>query len=108
MITSFIMRDLTCAQILWHASIMNLTVSIPDDIGQRLTATDGALERRALEAFAAAEYRAGRLTKPELRRVLGLHTRPALDAFFNAHGIDESITAEELQRQLDDLERLGL
>ena len=87
---------------------MNLTVRIPDDIGQRLNAADGALERRALEAFAAAEYRAGRLTKPELRRILGLQTRTALDAFFNAHGIDESITIEELKQQLDDLERLGL
>jgi hypothetical protein len=87
---------------------MNLTVSIPDDIGRRLNAADGGLERRALEALAAAEYRAGRLTKPELRRVLGVQTRAGLDAFFHAHGIDESITVEELKHQLDDLVRLGL
>jgi hypothetical protein len=87
---------------------MNLTVIIPDDIGQRLNAAGDVLERRALEAFAAAEYRAGRLTKPELRRVLGVQTRAGLDAFFNAHGISDSITVEELQHQLDDLARLGL
>jgi hypothetical protein len=87
---------------------MNLIVPIPDDLAIRLAAQGGDLERRALEALAAEEYRAGRLTKAELRRILGLRTRVALDGFFGAHEIDESITLEELTRQLDDLDRLGL
>jgi hypothetical protein len=91
-----------------YTIFMNLTVHIPDDLAQRLAATEGDLERRALEALAAEEYRAGRLTKPELRRVLDFETRVALDGFFKAHGIDESITVEELNRQLRDLDRLGL
>ncbi len=86
---------------------MNLIVRIPDDLAERLGADAATLERRVLEALAAEEYRAGRLTKPELRRMLGFGTRVALDAFFNTHGIDESITLEELDRQSRDLERLG-
>ncbi|MGD9714077.1 MAG: UPF0175 family protein [Thermomicrobiales bacterium] len=86
---------------------MNLIVRIPDDLAERLGADAVTLERRALEALAAEEYRAGRLTKPELRRMLGFATRVALDAFFNTHGIDEAITLEELDRQVRDLERLG-
>jgi len=86
---------------------MNLTLRIPDDVAERLGAYVAALERRALEALVAEEYRAGRLTKPDLRRLLGFGTRAALDAFFNAHGIDDSITLDELDRQSCDLRRLG-
>ena len=63
---------------------------------------------RPLEARAAEEYRVGRLSRAELRRMLGLGTRAALDGVFKAHRIDESISVEELQRQLDDLDRLGV
>ena len=87
---------------------MDLTVTLPDDLAVRLSAGGADLERRALEALAAEEYRAGRLTKPELRRILGLETRVALDGFFKSHGIDESISIDELNRQLRDLDRLGL
>jgi hypothetical protein len=87
---------------------MNVTVQLPDDLAARLSADGADLSRLALEALAAEAYRAGRLTKPELRRVLGFGTRVELDGFFKAHWIDESITVEELQRQLDDLERLGI
>jgi hypothetical protein len=86
---------------------MDLTVQLPDDLAARLSADGADLSRRALEALAAEEYRAGRLTKPELRRILGVETRVALDGFFKVHEINESITLEELKRQLDDLDRLG-
>lgn len=67
---------------------MNLSMHIPDDLAQRLNA-GGDLARRALEAFAADEYRAGRLTSPELRRLLGFETGVALDAFLKARGVSE-------------------
>ena len=43
---------------------MNVTVRIPDELAERLAAEGGDLERRALEAFAVAEYHAGRLLDP--------------------------------------------
>ena len=54
---------------------MNLIVRIPDDLAARLISAGGDLERRALEALALAEYRAGRLTRPELAGCWG--SRPA-------------------------------
>jgi hypothetical protein len=68
---------------------MNLTVPIPDDLAQRLGATGGDLSRRALEALAAEEYKHGRITKPELQRLLGVETTFQLDEFLKAHDVVE-------------------
>jgi hypothetical protein len=87
---------------------MNLTVRIPDDLAQRLTSEAGDLERRALEALALEEYRTGRLTRPELRRMLGFETRAELDGFLKAHDINEGMTLAEFERERQDLARLGL
>ena len=48
---------------------MNVTLQIPDDIADQLERGD--LPRRALEALAIEEYKSGRLTASELRRLLG-------------------------------------
>jgi hypothetical protein len=87
---------------------MNLTVEIPDDVAERLAAAGGDLSRRALEALALEEYKRGRLTKPELRRVLGFATRAELDTFFKAHEVFGSYTPAALERDRHDLRLLGL
>jgi hypothetical protein len=87
---------------------MNVTVEIPDDVAQRLAATGGDLSRRALEALALEEYKRGRLTNPELRRLLGFATRTELDAFFKAHEVFGTYTPSDLERDRHDLRRLGL
>nr|WP_294555760.1 UPF0175 family protein [uncultured Rhodopila sp.] len=86
---------------------MNLTVSIPDDLARRLEADGADLSRRALEALASEEYRAGRLTKPELRQLLGYETIYELDAFLAAHGVFDPYTLDDLERERQDLDRLG-
>ena len=86
---------------------MNLTVEIPDDVPQRLAAAGGDLSRRALEALALEEYKLGRLNKPELRRLLGFETRAELDEFFKAHEVFGSYTPADLERDRQDLRRLG-
>lgn len=85
---------------------MNLIVRIPDEFAPQLTAA-GDIERRALEGLALEEYRAGRLTRPELRRMLDFDTRGELDGFLKDRGVDDSITLAEFERQLQDLARLG-
>ena len=64
---------------------MNLTVEIPDDVARRLNASGGDLSRRALEALVAEEYRQSHLTKPDIRRLLGLETSDQIDSFLRAH-----------------------
>jgi hypothetical protein len=87
---------------------MIITIHIPDDMAQRLAAGGGDVSRRAFEALALEEYRAGRLSRPELRRALGYGTRAELDGFFKMHGVDESMTVEEFERQRQTLDRLGV
>ena len=87
---------------------MNLTVTLPDDLAQRLGADGGDLARRALEALALEGYLSGKLTRPELRRALGYGTRAELDGFLKEHGVDESMTVEEFEHQRRTLDRLGV
>ena len=87
---------------------MNLNVEIPDDLAQRLSAGGGDLSRRALEAFAVEEYRAGRVTKAELRRLLGFDTRYELDGFLKAHDVWMNYTIDDLRREVATLQRLGI
>jgi len=66
---------------------MNVMVPIPDEFAARF-GSEAELGRRVVEALALEEYRAGRLTRPELGQLLGLETGPALNGFLNAHGVD--------------------
>jgi len=86
---------------------MHLTMEIPDDVAQRLHETGGDLPRRALEALVAEEYRQGRLTKPDLRRVLGFETSDQIDGFLRAHEVWIDYTLEDLERERAGLRRLG-
>jgi len=86
---------------------MNLNVEIPDDLAQRLGAAGGDLSRRALEGFALEEYKAGRLSKSELRRLLGFETRYELDGFLKAHEVWMNYTIDDLRREVTTLEKLG-
>ncbi len=84
---------------------MNVTLPIPDDLAERLGAGD--LGRRALEALAAEAYQAGRLTRPELRRLLGFEARFEVDGFLKARGINDGMTLEEFEHDRRDLDRLA-
>lgn len=87
---------------------MNLTVRIPDDLAERMGTDSDALARRALEGLAVEEFRARRLTQPELRRLLGFGTRTALDAYLNERGVYTDYHYADLMQDLRDLNRLGL
>jgi hypothetical protein len=86
---------------------VNVTLTIPDALAARLGA-ESDLPRRALEALGLEAYRAGRLTPPELRRLLGFATRHEMDGFLKAHGVNEGMTLAEFERDQKTLDRLGL
>ncbi|WP_375410761.1 UPF0175 family protein [uncultured Methylobacterium sp.] len=87
---------------------MNITLPIPDELARKLQTAGGSdLSRRALEAFGAEEYRAGRLTLPELRRMLGFDTRYALDGFLKARGVYLDYGVDDLEQERRDLAQLG-
>ena len=66
------------------------------------------MSRRALEALAIEEYRAGGLTGANLRRLLGFATRDELDGFLKGHGVFEAYALDDLDRERRDLDWLGL
>jgi hypothetical protein len=86
---------------------VQLTLEIPDYLAGRFGA--GAdLSRRALELLALEEYKTGNLTETELQRLLGFGTRYKLDGFLKAHGVMiDDYTADDLRREVADLQRLG-
>lgn len=88
-------------------SCMDVMVRIPDEIAERLgTAAD--IERRVLEALALEEFKRGKLTRPELRRLLGFGSRAALDQFLVAHGVFGTYDNDDLARDRKDILRSGL
>jgi hypothetical protein len=68
----------------------------------------GDLQRDLLEALVAEEYRQGHLTKPDIRRLLGLETSDRIDSFLKAHEIWIDYTLEDLECERAGLRRLGL
>jgi len=87
---------------------MNVTVEIPDELASQMSASGADLPRRVLEAFALEEYKAERISKVQLRRLLGFETRYELDGFLKAHKIGPNVTIEDLRRDVQDLESPGL
>jgi len=61
----------------------------------------------ALEAFALAEFRGGRIDEVELMRMLGFEIRWQLDGFLKSHGIFVEHTLEEFEEEQRTLRRLG-
>jgi Uncharacterised protein family (UPF0175) len=81
---------------------------IPDDLAGRLSESGGDLSRWALEAFALEEYKHERISKPELRRLLGIQSRDELDGFLKAHGVWNEYSIEDFRREQEALDRLGI
>jgi hypothetical protein len=86
---------------------VELTVQVPDDLATRMRVSGGDLSRRALEALALEEFKSGRLTKPELSRLLGFGTRYQLDGFLKSHDVYEDYTMQDFERNRDDLKQAG-
>ncbi len=87
---------------------MVISVELPEDIAAHLASLGEDLPRAVLEAFALNQYRAGRLTQAQLRRLLGFATRMEVDAFLKAHGVELEYTAEDLERDRETHRELGL
>ena len=83
---------------------MNVMVPIPAALAARF-GSEAELGRRAVEALALEEYRAGRLTRPELRHLLGFVTRGELDGFLKDRGVDDGINFDDSDRQMQGLDR---
>jgi hypothetical protein len=86
---------------------MELTLQIPDELARRMLASGSDLARPALETLAREEFKSGRITKPELRRLLGFGTRYQLDGFLKSHEVYEDYAMEDFELDRDALKQLG-
>ena len=82
---------------------MEVSLQVPDDIAERLTASRTDLSRQALEALATAAYRAGILTAQEVERMLGFTSRWQTEAFLRQAGAYLDYTEEDLLQDLESL-----
>jgi len=80
---------------------MQITVQLPDDLGQF---PDPA--RQALEALAIEGYRSGALSAYQARLLLGFETRSELDGFLKKHQVwDHAYSVEDLEKDATGFER---
>ena len=78
-----------------YGGFVEVTFHIPDDLASSVT-TGGDLSRRALEAFALEELRAGRITEVQLCEMLNL-ARIQVDGFLKSHGVFEEYTLDDFE-----------
>lgn len=85
-----------------------LTIVVPDELLQALSAKGKDLSRAALESLLTDAYRQQKISHAQLGRLLGLDTSMDIDAFLKDRGIELEYTAQDLQRDRETLNRLGI
>lgn len=79
---------------------MEISIQVPDDVGERLHSRWQDLPRHALEALVVDAYRRDVLTAGEVQRILGLPSRYDTDAFLKEAGADLGYTLQDLEEDL--------
>lgn len=79
---------------------MEISISVPDDVAERLHSKWNDLPRHVLEALVVDAYRQGVLTAAEVQRILGLPSRYDTDAFLKQAGADLDYTWQDLEEDL--------
>lgn len=85
---------------------MEISITVPDDIGLQLRDQWQDLPKHTLEALVADAYRHGVLSAGQVRRLLGLPTRLDVDAFLKQAGAYLHYTETDLERDSRTLEEL--
>jgi predicted HTH domain antitoxin len=82
-----------------------ITIELPDTIVRDLGYTPGEITRRVLEAVVLEAYRSERLSRGEVRRILGLSWQETED-FLAKHGIPYQYTIDDLNADRASLDRI--
>src|SRR5437867_11242443 len=87
---------------------MEVTVHIPDSIGERLGKDAEAIPRWLLEKAGLEAYRSREISGYELRLLLGMKSRLELDAFLKTHGVYLEYTNEDFAHDAETSRQLKL
>jgi len=80
-----------------------ITIDLPDAIIKELEVVPGEISRRVLEAVAIEGYRSERLSRGEVRQLLGLSWQETED-FLARHGLPYHYTIEDLNEDRKNLD----
>jgi hypothetical protein len=88
--------------------VHHLTISVPDELLEALSTKGKDLSRAALESLLTDAYRQQKISHAQLGRLLGLETPMEVDVFLKDRAIELEYTAEDLERDRETLNRLGV
>lgn len=88
--------------------MQDVTITLPEELVAALGVSGTDLSRAALEALVLEAYRTRKISAAQLRRLLGLPTRMATDAFLKEHRVELEYSLEDLERDRETHRLLGL
>jgi Uncharacterised protein family (UPF0175) len=88
--------------------MQRVTITLPDELLDALTASGEELSRTAVEALSLEAYRNRKISAAQLRHLLGFQTRMEVDAFLKEHGVELEYGLEDLERDRKTHNQLGL
>ena len=91
-----------------ESAYMDITISLPDDIAQRLREKHPDLARYVLECLALECYRSQIVGEEDVRRLLGFTSRFEVHALLKQRGVPLHDTLEDLEADGETHRRLGL
>lgn len=83
-----------------HNVMVQITLTLPQDIAEDLVSKWADLPRAVLESLALEGYRAGALTQAQVRRLLGFASLAEVDGFLKEHGVYLEYTLDDLERDI--------
>jgi hypothetical protein len=86
---------------------MQIHLNVPEEIARNFGDDTQSVEKAALEGLALEGIRSGRLSRGQVRRLLGFETRYEVDGFLKAHGIAVQDRLEEVERDSEQVLALG-
>jgi predicted HTH domain antitoxin len=83
----------------------SITIELPDTIIKELETTSGEISRTILEAIALEGYRSERLSRSEVRQLLGF-TWQETENFLAHHGLSYHYNLDDLNEDRTTLDRI--
>lgn len=85
---------------------MQITIEIPEDLGNLLEVKWGNLSERTLESLAVEGYRSGILTRGQVRQLLNFSSFYEVEQFLKDRGADLLYTEEDLAQDIQTAHKL--
>ncbi len=85
---------------------MQITIEIPEDLGNLLEVKWGNLSERTLESLAVEGYRSGILTRGQVRQLLNLPSFYEVEQFLKERGADLLYSEEDLEQDIQIVHQL--